>query len=180
MDVPTRRLAVLLACVLASACAGPSGPGTSSGGQPTAPSQPKRVVVGIQSTPPTISSQQVGAGSGTLQGGDGLEDLMNAGMGVLDNKGNVSAQLAEQIPSLENGLWKLLPDGRMETTWKIRSDAVWHDGAPLTVEDLLFTITIGQDRTIPALRNPAFDLFESVEAPDPHIVVITWRQPFIE
>ena len=48
------------------------------------PAQPKRVVVAIQSTPPTISSQQVGAGSGTLQGGDGLEDLLNAGMGVLD------------------------------------------------------------------------------------------------
>jgi hypothetical protein len=24
-------------------------------------------------------------------------------------------QLAEAVPSIENGLWKILPDGRMET-----------------------------------------------------------------
>src|SRR5436305_58062 len=29
-------------------------------------------------------------------------------------------RLAEALPSLENGLWTLFPDGRMETTWRLR------------------------------------------------------------
>ena len=48
--------------------------------------------------------------------------------------------LAEVVPTIENGLWRLLPDGQMELTWKIkpsvRSDllslihAVYESGRP--------------------------------------------------
>src|SRR5581483_7039366 len=36
--------------------------------------------------------------------------------------------LASELPSIENGSWKVFPDGRMETTYKLRSDAKWQDG----------------------------------------------------
>ncbi len=43
--------------------------------------------------------------------------------------------LAAEIPSLENG--GLSPDGR-SVTWKLKPGTRWHDGAPVTADDLLF------------------------------------------
>ena len=57
--------------------------------------------------------------------------------------------LAEAIPSFENGLWKVFPDGQMETTWKIREGARWHDGTPFTSGDVLFTSKLEQDKELP-------------------------------
>jgi len=182
MSVFKRSSAVALAlALLITGCAGQGGPGpASSGGEAHRTGQPKRIVAAVQSNPPTISSQQVAAGSGTLQGGDGLEDLLNAGMSVFDNKGNVVPQLAEQVPSVENGLWKLLPDGRMETTWQIRPGAEWHDGTPLTTNDLLFSIKLGQDRELPFFTNAGFDVVEGAVASDARTITVTWKRLYIQ
>ncbi|MBM2813227.1 MAG: hypothetical protein HW416_3986, partial [Chloroflexi bacterium] len=89
-------------------------------------------------------------------------------------------RLAEAVPSIENGLWKLLPDGRMETTWKLRDGVRWHDGAPLTAEDLLFSLQVGRDREMSAFNAEGYASIEEVSAPDPRTLTITWKEPFIE
>lgn len=53
-----------------------------------------------------------------------------------DDDGNLVPVLAAAIPSVENGL--LAADGR-SVTWKIKPGVKWHDGAPLTADDLVFT-----------------------------------------
>lgn len=88
--------------------------------------------------------------------------------------------MAEAIPSLENGLWKLLSDGRMETSWTIRENAQWHDGVPLTTADLLFAIQLGQDREIPYFRHAGFDSFESATAMDARTITVRWKRPYID
>jgi peptide/nickel transport system substrate-binding protein len=166
--------------LLAVACA-PTPQGSAPAiGEAQKPGQPKRVVAAIQSNPPTLSAEQVGAGSGTLQGGDGLEDLVNGGMSMLNNQGGVVAQVAGQVPSIENGLWKLLPDGRMEMTWQIRPGAVWHDGSPFTAEDLLFSIKLGQDKDLAFFTKPGLEFIEGAVASDPRTVVVTWKQLYIQ
>lgn len=114
------------------------------------------------------------------RGADEVEALVSAGLVTEDNQGVLRPQLAEVVPSLENGLWKLLADGRMETSWRIRTGANWHDGQPLTADDLLFTARIEQDKDLPISHSIAFDSIEAVEAPDPRTVVVKWKRPFIE
>src|SRR5438132_1617437 len=109
---------------------------------------PKRITAAIMSNPPTISADNVAAGSGPYQGGDSLEKLMNAGLTHRDEIGRRRAQLAEAVPTLENGLWRVLPDGRMETRWTIRPNAVWHDGPPISTGDLLFTADLSRDKEL--------------------------------
>src|SRR5437867_3861122 len=121
---PWMRLAVVgvMATVLVAGCGTPQGsapPRERSTEAPT-PSAPKRIVAAMLSDVPTISSTLVAASSGTIQGGDTLEDLVHAGLAVIDNEGRLLPQLAEAVPSLENGQWRPLPDGRMQTTWSIR------------------------------------------------------------
>ena len=68
------------------------------------------------------------------------------------------------MPTADNGLWRVLPDGRMETTWRIKENARWHDGTPFTADDLVFTTTIDRDADLPILRHPGYASVESVQA----------------
>src|SRR2546423_579823 len=133
-----RSLVLLLAAhVVLTACAGPgTGRDATQGSRPSASAQPVRLHVAIVGDPvvvfPSVDLRQASAI-------DELEHLVNAGLSVLDAEREPRAQLAEALPSVENGLWRVFPDGRMETTWHIREGATWHDGEPWTVSDLLFT-----------------------------------------
>jgi peptide/nickel transport system substrate-binding protein len=68
----------------------------------------------------------------------------------------------------------------METIWKIRQDARWHDGTPLTADDFVFTTTVDQDRDLPIPRNTAYNWVELVEATDPKTVRVVWSRPYID
>jgi len=120
------------------------------------------------------------AGAGGTPGLDALEELVNAGLSQWDAGGVLQARLGESVPSLENGLWKVSADGRMETTWRIRPGVQWHDGAALTGDDLVFTVMVGRDRDLPALGNAAYDAVERVEAIDSRTVTVHWRRPFVQ
>lgn len=178
-----RRLAAiwLILTTIFGACAPGQGTSRSQGGQASgeaASAGPKRIVAAMMSDPPTISSDSVTAGSGTIQGGDALEDLVNAGLTAVDNRGNLVPQLASAAPTAESGLWVVFPDGRMETTWRLK-DAVWHDGAPFSSWDLAFTTRLGQDRDLPTFGFSGFDAVESVDTPDASTVVVRWKRPYI-
>lgn len=174
----------LILAVLLVGCATP-GAGSSPGGQ-GAGSQPfvqpnalKRITLAIGSEPTTLYTKTTPAASGFPGLGE-LQALVLSGLVVIDNQSAVQAQLAEAVPSAENGLWKVLPDGRMETTWKIRAGSRWHDNTLFTAEDLAFTFKVASDRDLPSFRDPAYDSVETVEAVDPSTVLVRWKQPFIK
>ena len=74
---------------------------------------------------------------------------MNPGLSLLDDRGALRPVLAETVPTLENGLWKLFPDGRMETTWKLKPGLKWHDGTAFTSEDFVFAYRVFKDPAWP-------------------------------
>jgi peptide/nickel transport system substrate-binding protein len=184
----SRRLSLVLWLALAvvlAACANPAqAPTTSTGAAPTSaparPATPKRIVIAIQGEPFTLSGQvNTAAGSSTVRGIDELEQMVHAGMATADNLGGLKPQLAEAVPTVENGQWKVQADGRMETTWRIRQQARWHDGMPVTARDFVFALNVARDREMASFRNRAFDNVEGVEAPDDRTVVVRWSRPFI-
>jgi ABC-type transport system substrate-binding protein len=68
----------------------------------------------------------------------------------------------------------------METTWKIKPAARWHDSTRLTTEDLLFTATVEQDKEIPFPPWATYSVIENISAPDSRTVTVTWKRPYIE
>jgi peptide/nickel transport system substrate-binding protein len=177
-----RPLVGILSCLifLVASCA-PAAVGDGATDQPGGAQRPgpKRIVAAISATPAQIASKDVLAGSGTYPGGDTLEDLVNAGLSIIDNQSRLQPQLAEAVPSIENGLWRLLPDGRMETTWNLRPDIRWHDGVPFKADDLLFTATLIQDKALPFFSNQAMTYFEGIDAPDANTIVVKWKALYI-
>lgn len=79
------------------------------------------------------------------------------------------------VPELATD-WSVSDDG---TTWTLNlvEGATFHDGTPLTSEDVKYSIELYRD-TPDFIYLPAYpDVFTSVEAPDPTTVVITTDQP---
>src|SRR5215510_10149251 len=72
-----------------------------------------------------------------------LEDIHSCiieGLTTTDENMKTIPLLAETVPSIENGLVQLTPNGGMDVTWKLRPNVKWHDGQPFTSADVKFTV----------------------------------------
>jgi peptide/nickel transport system substrate-binding protein len=168
------KLAVLVISLLLSACnPRTEAPGTSSDRVP----QPKRITVAVMGDPPTLYNKL--NQSNSVPGIDALEELVHVGLSHADRFGIRGARLAHDVPSVENGLWRVFPDGSMELTWHIRPDAQWHDGAPLTSADLIFTSQLERDPDLAVLNNRLYDAIASIDTPDPQTITVRWKKPYI-
>src|SRR5437763_1426367 len=74
--------------------------------------------------------------------------------------------------------WRGCPDGRMETTYRLRPNLTWHDGTPLTPEDFLFSLRVYSTPALGLAPLPPFNAIEEVVPTDPRTIVIRWRRPY--
>jgi peptide/nickel transport system substrate-binding protein len=149
-----------------------SAPGGAADSASSASSAPKRIALAVlreQDLRPT------GTGPQRI-----THPLIHQGLTGRAINRERAARLAEQVATLENGLWKLLPDGRMETTWKLRQGARWHDGTALTTDDLVFSLQVGRDREMTGFSSEAYAAVEGVTAADASTLTITWKEPYID
>jgi peptide/nickel transport system substrate-binding protein len=180
------RLSGLLLClVLVAVSCAPAARSPSAGGQGSAP--PSNDGPAPQSTGPKVlrlamitgsepSENIIFSASGT--GGAEHPFMLHAGLTIYDAEGALHPQLAQRVPTIENGDWKVAPDGQMEVTWRIRPDVLWHDGTPLTSADFLFGLQVAQDPQMPISRPRALAFITEATAPDAHTVVVRWKQPY--
>jgi len=92
-----------------------------------------------------------------------------------DEKNEPFPRLVTEIPSTENG--GVSADGKV-VTMKLRDDIKWSDDTPLTAEDFIFTWEMAVSATNTVSTTYPYDAIESVTAPDPQTVVITFIDPF--
>lgn len=160
-----------------SACVGPGG--SMSGEQSGPASGPKRITAAIQGDPVALFPG-LGLNPAYVRGSDALGELIHVGASTIAAGGVSVARLAENVPTVENGLWKVAPDGTMETTWRIRDRAAWHDGMPVTATDFVFSTVVARDPELALSRNPAYDSVEAITTPDARTLTVRWKRPYIE
>ncbi len=179
-DALVPRVVGLVILVLFVACQAPPSarPLTQNTAATVSSAVPKRATAVIMGDPPHFAGR-FNPSIGSVPGLWELEEMVNAGMSNFNQEGALRPLLAEAVPTLDNGLWRLLPDGRMEITWKIRPGAVWHDGTPFTSNDLVFTVMTGTDREVPGFADVINTMIESTAAPDAATFVSTWKGPFV-
>ncbi|MBM2809971.1 MAG: hypothetical protein HW416_730 [Chloroflexi bacterium] len=139
-----------------------------------AASQPKGTLkIAYAREPETLSPKFLGGG-----GAGEFAWIFNSTLTYFDYAGTPHPMIAREIPSQQNGGWVINPDGSMITTYHLRENARWHDGAALTADDFIFAATVYLDREISTVNRSPEDLMTRVEATDPHTLVIHWRETF--
>jgi peptide/nickel transport system substrate-binding protein len=162
------------------AACGPASPPSqqAASSRQAAQSSPRRTLVIIaRGEPPTIAAKSLQPYSGSLAA---PIRLFNATLDYLDEREVPQPQLAEAIPQLNTESWRIAPDGRMETTWQLRPNLTWHDGAPLTAEDFVFAWRVFATPELGAAGSLPIGPMAEVAAPDPRTVVIRWHYPYAD
>jgi peptide/nickel transport system substrate-binding protein len=90
-----------------------------------------------------------------------------------DPDGNLTAILAAEIPSVQNG--GVSRDGR-SVTWKLKKGVAWHDGKPFTADDCVFTWEFAAD---PATASVSIGTYKDIKVDkvDSHTIKVTFNKP---
>ncbi|HZT06186.1 MAG TPA: ABC transporter substrate-binding protein [Chloroflexota bacterium] len=177
----TRSSAVLLLALLASACARPAAP-SATDAQHATRSGTQQIVASMFSEPAGLHQEVTNPtpSAGSVPGLDELYTLVDGGGSYLDSDNVRQPWLMDALPTIDNALWKVFPDGTMQTTWRLKSGVAWHDGAAVTSDDLRFTLDVYRDPEIGAVAISALKLIDSVEVADAQTMVLTWSRPYID
>ena len=90
-----------------------------------------------------------------------------------DKEGNLIPQLAAEIPTKANG--GLSADGK-EVIWKLKPGVKWHDGKPLTADDVVFTWEYAADPATAAYTTGAYTPIK-VEKVNELTVKVIFKEP---
>ncbi len=164
----------LLIVLVFAGCAQPARPtGSSAGSSAETPSaNQKQLVIAVRGEPPSIAAKPVVAFSGSL---DRPAELFNAMLDYRDENEAAHPMLAQELPQLNSDSWRVFPDGRMETTYKLKPNLTWQDGTPLAADDFVFAWRVYATPELGQATTPPIGQMEEVSAPDPITVLIRWK-----
>jgi len=169
-----RALAIVFVVALVAAACGKSsssGGGTSGGAQKKGGS----IVIAAEQWPQCLNPVTSCAQASWLPW-TAWEYVMPRLMEV-DPKGNfVASDLLVEAPTTQNGDIKTSP---FSITFKLRPEAVWDDGTPITSADVKFTWDAIM-KTKGTLNTSGYDQITSIDTTDPHTAVINFKAPYAD
>ncbi len=159
----TKALVIfMLAAMILSACGGKPATSTDapSTDEASAATEPAIVKVGWAGSPDSLNP-----GLAILVEAYTIFELVYDSMYELNLDGSFTLSLAESVERSDDGL---------VYTFKIRDGVKWHDGQPLTAEDISFTYNLYKDTPeYPYLNGYYTPYFESIETTANNEVVLT-------
>lgn len=158
---------LVLAALLLSACGGAPSAGTEApaaaepaAGESAAPSVAR---IGWAGSPDSLNP-----GMAILTEAYTIFELVYDSMYELNLDGSYTLTLAESVERSDDGL---------VYTFKIRDGVKWHDGKPLTAEDVSFSYNLYKDTPeYPYMNGYYTPYFESIEATENNEVVLTLNE----
>ena len=172
---------VLIGMVTLLTACSPAQGGRSEESSTAQPAPEKNLIVAIQRELDTFDTNVTGEVGSPVTGGannipllavDGLVRVVSGGQRIL--------LLANELPSDAKGTWVVNPDGTMDVTWKLRPNAKWHDGTPVTSADFQFAHVLRRDREAAIGQMPIGQrIVRGVSTPDPLTFVQHFPEPSI-
>ncbi len=168
-----KALAFSLALALAVSIVGLGGCKTADDGGAAADGKPVvggTLVIGYEQEPSILNP--------LIEGGDMMatkDVLSNVLVGLVRIKPDFTYEpvLAEEIPSVENGG---VTEDPFTVTWKLKKEAVWSDGTPVSAEDVKFTQETIMNPDWKILSKAGYEDVESVEIIDDKTVKFTFKK----
>ena len=192
-----RRFLLAAGALLGAAACSPATPAapTSAPAAKPAPTSPSAAGATAQPTAAPQAAAAATGGAKTLVVGQGFEitglgwigrvdteatHVSQAGLVTRDSENyRVVPWMAEELPSMEKGTWKVNADGTMETVYTLRPGIKWHDGKDLSSRDFVFGMQLVTDPQV-KVTNPksASDHISGIETPDDRTLLIKWKDRF--
>lgn len=169
---------LILATVVATACAAPRPSDPSAQGRSSEAAAPRSrpLVVLTRGEPISLALRAFQ----TVGGGSYPHLVLNATFDDQDENGNPIPILPEALPQLNTDTWRVFPDGTMETTYRLRPGIVWHDGTPLDAADFVFAWQVYANPASGTTGVAPVSEMAEVVAPDSRTVLIRWRRTYID
>lgn len=159
-------------------CSGGPSPGgalnAGSGARSPGAERAKKLVVSSLSPITVFGAWDTSNAGGTFA----LHDLHTSSLVTTDRAGNLEGRLLSKIPSLDDSTLSVLPDGRMQTTFSLRPNVKWHDGAPFTAEDLAFTLQVYRHPEVALQGSAQIENIERIDVTSPTSALVTWKTTF--
>ena len=100
--------------------------------------------------------------------------LILEGLAGFNEKGEVIARLAEDVPTVENGG---ITADLTQITWKLKPGLLWSDGSPVTSADAKFTYEYCTHPEGGCAQAARYEGISSIETPDDLTIVINFAAP---
>ncbi len=104
-----------------------------------------------------------------------LSKFSQRGLLFYNEKDEFAGELAEQVPTLQNGG---ISRDLTTITYKLRKTVTWHDGRPVTARDVKFTWQAIMNPNNKVISRYGYNLIDDVQTPDDYTVVVKFTQPF--
>src|SRR5512140_2187387 len=141
--------------------------------EPPKPAAPKQATLSLTSNPESMNPLYASTWYTEV-----VFDMILLPLWNIDDQGQYQMELAEELPTLQNG--GVSADGN-EITLKLRKDANWSDGTPVTADDVVFTYDmIMSDKNGVFSRYPYDTYVSSITAVDPKTVKIVLSSPYAD
>jgi peptide/nickel transport system substrate-binding protein len=162
--------------VAATACGGGTTSGSGNSATPSGrPRQGGSIVVGAEQWPECVNPI-TSCSSATWYWYSVAEHVMAYAM-VLNLQGNfVASPLLEEPPTLDNGG---ITQNPFTIRFKIKPNATWADGTPITSSDFDFTWRAIMNTT-GAYTRVGYDQISAIDTTDPKTAVIKFKQTFVD
>ncbi|MDQ2654307.1 MAG: peptide ABC transporter substrate-binding protein [Chloroflexota bacterium] len=147
--------------------------GRGASAAPLAQDEPPKggqVIVGLSQEPTIFNPLK-----STLEVDRGAQMAMFDSLWRINETSELIPNLATEIPSVENG--GISEDG-LTYTFKLRDDARWHDGEPLTAADVVFSHNLIMNPDFIAGTKVGHDKVAEISAPDDTTVTMTLTEPY--
>ena len=98
-----------------------------------------------------------------------INGLVYSGLVRYDKDLKLEGELAKE--------WEISEDG-LTITFHLRKGVKWHDGAPFSSADVLFTYRMYVDPETPTAYAESYRQVKKAEAPDPYTFKVTYEKPY--
>lgn len=148
-----------------AAVAATAAPTTAAG-----PTRGGKVIIALSQSPATLNWM---FGSQTAM--EEVLEFVIEGMTRVLPDGTRVAQLAKQVPSIQNG--GVSADGKT-ITYHLLDGVLWSDGTPLSCDDVKFTWQAVTTKGVGVIAPAGYSEVDAVECPDPLTAVIKYKNFF--
>jgi len=102
--------------------------------------------------------------------------LIMDGLVTLDSNFNYIPNLAVSVPTLENQGVKITDDKKMIVTYRLRQELKWHDGYPVTSDDIKFTWQMNIGGLLKYILKRGYEKIDYIEIPDPLTAIVHFNE----